>query len=140
MSDFNQAIKWLEEGKKIRRSGWFSDIFLKEDTAGNIYDESSDLRHYFTRNDFEAKNWETYCEGHDWVCCDSMEKGWVCEAGKLCKSKFCKNCGIKKPKEITLKKRSFPERIAYLKAKFDIGELNESMYKIQIKTLVRDLK
>ena len=75
MADFNQAIKWLKEGKKVRREYWtveslyckYSDkvwggskmkegIFFFKDNSENT------LKTEFIFLDFEATDWEIYEE------------------------------------------------------------------------------
>ena len=41
-----------------------------------------------------------------------------------------------KPNKFSLKERSFPEKIKYLKAKFDVGDINEEQYKFHIKVIM----
>ena len=149
MGTFRQAVEWLKEGKKVRRKDMTnSKFFIFLDEFRNIPyrttygGEETGKRFGFNMEHFGATDWEIYCEEHDWI----TEHKIGCRSGfrqcglMRCNIEICENCGIEKPKEITLKKRSFSERIAYLKAKFDVGELNEEMYKIQIAATVEDLK
>ena len=64
MSDFNQAIKWLKEGKKVRREDWDEGCFyilLSQIEYQNLsgHDEEFDV---FMKDDFEANDWEIYEE------------------------------------------------------------------------------
>ncbi|MCK5625037.1 hypothetical protein KAI04_04295 [Candidatus Pacearchaeota archaeon] len=63
MADFQQAIKWIKEGKKVRRKngGWF----LKSQKMLNLYKtETGELcvHQEFSIPDFEATDWEIYEE------------------------------------------------------------------------------
>ncbi len=121
MSDFSQAIKWLKEGKKVRRKYWQNEkLFLSEEEtsikeiSGNESNSSGFIMN--TLENFEATDWEIYCEEHEWFT------GYEChkcgntnlnekDIGKQCscgawsyksldyKKNICKNCGIKKPEE-----------------------------------------
>lgn len=64
MATFQEAIKWLEEGKKVKRSNWKIDgdahLFMLNETTnkevicydGNIY--------RFDYDDIKTKNWKLY--------------------------------------------------------------------------------
>ena len=148
MADFNQAVLWMQEEKKIRRKSWENpNMYIFPGWANKFHYHTSKEDHDgpsvdFKLEDFEATDWEIYCEKHDWInehklSCRPMYR----PCGILgCIVVMCKNCGLEKPKEIKLERRSFSERIAYLKAQFDIGDINEDMYKIQISAVVGDLK
>ena len=157
MVDFKQAIGWLKEGKKVRRKMWSENLYVVDDGYGIVkYQKEGDMM-TTGLGAFEATDWEIYCEEHEWIIYEdvvSLEEniaefydknpqfGWrgCPHPESYTRDKFCRNCGIRKPEEIKLEGRSFPERIAYLKAKFDIRELDEKMYKIQIAAVVEDLR
>ena len=129
MSNFKQAIEWLKEGKKVRRKKWKSNIICgisdsvwdgKEHKRG-IYFYDKDKMHTtlnlkFSLKDFEADDWEIYCEEHEWIPYQDIinenvaifykenpQFGWRgCPHPISYKNDmFCRNCGIRneKPKE-----------------------------------------
>ena len=141
MANFNQAIQWMREGKKVRRKNWVrADLYLFHEYGEifrNKYLEGVAQPMIFTFSNFEAIDWEIYCKEE--LCERSMDpkervfydRGF--EDGKHW------NKSDKKPEELLIK-RSFSESITYLKNQFDEGNMNEEFYKIQIKTLVESLK
>ena len=58
MSDFNQALKWMKEGKKVRRKCSQKCIFEKDEHTGFINLSNDDKRFHLV--DFESKDWEIY--------------------------------------------------------------------------------
>ena len=149
MSYCKQAIKWMKEGKKVGRKG----LFLNKQYVWQIVNaeggnkELTTLENPKTQlilSDFEATDWEIYCEEHEWIF--EHAEGDSCGHNKMVCEKLrcfmgrCKNCGMEKPKEIELKKRTFPERIAYFKNKFDQGDIDEQSYMIQIEAAVEAFK
>ena len=59
MADFNQAIKWLKEGKKIRRTDWGNvDIFLETRCQLIIYRDGT--KFITDLNDIDSNNWELF--------------------------------------------------------------------------------
>lgn len=109
MADFNQAIQWLKEGKKVRRKYWGNKElrgYMVDRNHIYFQDKQGAVSAEFLNviDNLEATDWEVYCE------------------------------------EIILEKKSFAESVSYLKAKFDVGEINEDMYKIQIAALVENIK
>lgn len=60
MSDFNQAIKWLIEGKGIKRTNWRIDgevhLVLKDEKVFDCYGKE----YRFDYDDIEALNWIIY--------------------------------------------------------------------------------
>ena len=54
MSDFNQAIKWIKEGKEIRRKSW-------EGKSTKGY-KPHYKEYKYSLEDFEAEDWEIYEE------------------------------------------------------------------------------
>lgn len=121
MADFQQAIKWLKEGKKVRRKS-FGDIerycYISMANIEKIADSHYSI---FDLNfeDFLANDWEIYCEEHE------FRTGYFCQKcdhkmnedhmGKRCpnceewtythkcyQENVCKNCGIKKHEVLPL--------------------------------------
>jgi len=59
MADFNQAIKWLKEGKKIRRNDWGNeDIFLETQCQLIVYRDGNAFN--VDLNDIDSNNWELF--------------------------------------------------------------------------------
>ena len=60
MADFNQAIKWLEEGKRIKRANWRIDgevhLILNE---GIVFDCYKKL-YRFDYDDIKTLDWKIY--------------------------------------------------------------------------------
>ena len=113
MSDFQQAIEWMKEGKKVRRVKWkfgyelhlYDDGYrISEKVLPNMKDkEFFEVKcGSFKIEDFEATDWEVYEE------------------------------------EIKLEKRSFSEAIAYVKAQFDTGVICEETYKMHIAAIMEN--
>ena len=70
MANFEQAIKWLEEGYGIKRTNWRIDgevhlILKEEDGEKNVLDCYEDL-YRFDYDDITAKNWIIYKEKITW--------------------------------------------------------------------------
>ena len=61
MSNFQQAIQWLKEGKKVRRPSWEDDSYWKLGSAGIILwaDETPAKIHL---NQINANDWGIYEE------------------------------------------------------------------------------
>ena len=76
MSDFKQAIKWLNEGKKVRRSSWKNlDCFIyAEKYLEPILLAPSGREEWFGICDFEATDWEIYEEKKDESLSDKIYK------------------------------------------------------------------
>lgn len=36
MADIKQAAKWMEQGHRVRRPGWYEDIFMRSDSGGVV--------------------------------------------------------------------------------------------------------
>ena len=93
MADFKQAIQWLKEEKKVRRKDWKGSelentgLFLINKSG--VCHKVGNSTEYFNLNilDFEAKDWEVYCEEHEF----KFNIGAPNEE--------CIRCGIEKPKE-----------------------------------------
>lgn len=63
MADFQQAIKWLKEGKKVRRKYWNKDYAVYLSEGGIWYKErDAEFRNTFYVGDFEATDWEIFEE------------------------------------------------------------------------------
>ena len=145
MSDFKKAVKWLKEGKKVRRSTWGKKYYYyMKYSSVREHSDGTEINAWFGKTHFEATDWEIYCEEHEWIF--EHAEGDSCGHNKMVCEKLrcfmgrCKNCGMEKPKEIELKKRTFPERIAYFKNKFDQGDIDEQSYMIQIEAAVEAFK
>jgi hypothetical protein len=63
MANFEQAIKWLREGKKIKRPEWkegsYWTLGIDETVMWN-----KDIIAHIHLNQIEAKDWEIYEESH----------------------------------------------------------------------------
>ena len=69
MADFQQAVKWMNQGKKVRRIFWEKDaryykllIFGVDETIKGINKNNKEYQAYFGIDDFEAIDWEIYKE------------------------------------------------------------------------------
>ena len=64
MSDFNKAIKWLIEGKGIKRTNWRIDgevhLILKEVNGENKVFDSYGKEYKFEYDDIITKKWMIY--------------------------------------------------------------------------------
>ena len=115
MADFNQATKWLKEGKTVRREYWNNEIVCgKSDHVWSGKKMQSGIYFYninkidmtlpdlrFDISDFSGKDWEIYCEEHDWYIIHQKGCGlndYACKELK-CNYPRCKNCGVEKPNE-----------------------------------------
>ena len=98
MADFNQAIKWLREGKKVRRSGWVKGSVLHNE-RGRILFGSENTTLLSCLPNLEATDWEIYCEEHNFSCYHIRNR---LECDSTC-TETCSNCGIEKPEETKLK-------------------------------------
>ena len=88
MADFKQAIKWMKEGRKVKSERYFEGdyFYIKNDIimfSSEGIDE--DEKQGFELDDFEATDWEIYCEEHDW------ENLPYCEP--MSGRRRCKDCG-----------------------------------------------
>ena len=36
MANIQQAAKWMQEGNRVRRPGWYDDIFMRCDSGGIV--------------------------------------------------------------------------------------------------------
>lgn len=97
MANFNQAIQWMKEGKKVRRRRvqqlkcyiWYIPNIDKGNRMLTTLEKPETL---LILDDFEATDWEIYCEEHEWVSYDEVRQAYLAKD-------HCKNCGIEKPKE-----------------------------------------
>ena len=65
MADFQQAIKWLKEGKKVRRSSWGNKtLYGYGEDFIHFSDEGGDSNAHFLNEvlSLEATDWEIYEE------------------------------------------------------------------------------
>ncbi len=64
MADFTQAIKWMKEGKKVRRESWLPKYFWKVDKALIVESHEGviDSRDIYTIGE---SDWEIYEEDAD---------------------------------------------------------------------------
>ena len=72
MADFQQAIKWTKEGKRVRRNNQIKEVYyeLIEDDLIVKYNQGRDV--IFDLRDFEATDWEIYEEDDDWELGEQM--------------------------------------------------------------------
>lgn len=65
MANFEQAIKWMKEGKKVCRSSWCttSQLSLIEGHIGYNDDINFNMSNI---DNFEATDWKIYNEDKDW--------------------------------------------------------------------------
>ena len=87
MADFNQAIKWLKEGKKVRRNAFTQKDFFVVSGGTYIYwKEVGGGRWNPDMLDYEATDWEiVICKNnnHDWEkhgCASPLKEYFVCKA------------------------------------------------------------
>ncbi len=64
MSDFKQAIKWLKDGKKVRRKNFGKPRYLHL-TVGSVIELDVLGVYPFKIHDLEADDWEIYEEEKD---------------------------------------------------------------------------
>jgi hypothetical protein len=65
MTDFKQAVEWMKEGKKVRRSFWSDKTWFIRSKDNNILDNNGLQRHYNIES-IEATDWEIYQEEDNW--------------------------------------------------------------------------
>ena len=60
MADFKQAIRWMKEGEKVRRSKWANNYYIKCVSQTYIEEEGPDHSSSYESKilDFEATDWE----------------------------------------------------------------------------------
>lgn len=108
MANFNQAIKWMKEGKKVRKKSIFNKSFFIHLGIKDSYRPSWDKQIWgpggepydFDITDFEADDWEIYCKEHEW---ENLEHTFPLPGEKefkITEGNYCKNCGIEKPEEL----------------------------------------
>ena len=119
MTNFNQAIKWMKEGKKVKRKGvqqiecyiWHIPNIDKGNRMLATIKQPNTL---LILDDFEATDWEIYCEEHEWIFGHRLGCGgntYACR--KLgCNKGRCKHCGIEKSEtELKTLKDFFDEQL-----------------------------
>jgi len=62
MADFKQAIKWLREGKKVRRGGWYKELVAVNADCIRLTFEDRKSNLGLGCADCEATDWEIYEE------------------------------------------------------------------------------
>lgn len=63
MANFQQAIKWLNEGKKVRRKSWSKDSYFDEARNGlKLFSCEKESGCPLLIGDLKATNWEIYEE------------------------------------------------------------------------------
>ena len=65
MADFNQAIKWMKEGRNVRRIHWkdWSGFHLyNADGIGIMFSNNRHISDKLSISDLEATDWEIYEE------------------------------------------------------------------------------
>ncbi len=70
MTNFEQAVKWMREGKKVKRKVWKEKLYFEtnnkfkidDDITKIIMDSYGEQVDYFTIAMFIAKDWEIYEE------------------------------------------------------------------------------
>lgn len=77
MADFIQAVKWMEEGKKVKNSDMGKDVYLFEEN-GKIYhrglqDSKDDRVRMVPHTYFFKSDWEIVGEKDDWKLSDQFE-------------------------------------------------------------------
>ena len=115
MADFKQAIKWMKEGKKIRRPNYYEDDYSYLHNGNVMMDNKENLA--ITLEQFEATDWEIYCEEHEWINYEDIinknpaifykenpQFGWrgCPHPSSYKEDKFCRSCGVMKTEEIKL--------------------------------------
>ena len=139
MADFQQAIKWLKEGKKVRRKDWGNKtLYAEGDRFVNFTDQTGDCSGYFFHEirNIEANDWEIYEERY--YECPNCKK-------KLDKSFMGKQCGcghwtyhhtcFKEGKK-EIKKESLSDNIERIE--FPNGVFHEVCYTDAIKEKVQN--
>ena len=65
MADFNQAVKWMKEGKKVRRKKYVKTYFRFDGELNEMVNQDN---YNFCANlkDLEATDWEIYEDGANW--------------------------------------------------------------------------
>jgi hypothetical protein len=66
MADFMQAVKWMKEGKKVRRSFWDKNVFLQPNGRNGEITNNDGKTGQFSYCYFEATDWEIYEEEDGW--------------------------------------------------------------------------
>ena len=77
MSNFKQAIKWLREGKKVRRPKWNEDSYWEMGSEERICFHGRNAHVHL--NQLEEKDWELYVKpilpgiSSDWEYCEEKD-------------------------------------------------------------------
>lgn len=64
MADFKQAVKWMEEGKKVRVTNYIKGEYLF--IEGNRFFDEEDNEYSLFVDDTLSTDWEIYEEKYDW--------------------------------------------------------------------------
>lgn len=72
MADFKQALKWMKEGKKVRRPHWGSKYLSKSTEYRINYDMFGKFQE-LEIFDFEATDWEIYEVKDNWNAMDNLQ-------------------------------------------------------------------
>lgn len=150
MADFQKAIEWMKEGKKVRRKdhSWFCK--LRSGKIRTMWISGGKEVSLESLTHFEATDWEIDCEEHDWflgfVCnkCGNPEiyekdMGHKCSCGnwlyhhKCFKDNVCKNCGMEKHKESLSDKRFDTNGV--LQGKIFVRDVKEKIQNVQKRLL-----
>jgi hypothetical protein len=63
MSDIQQAAKWMQEGKKVRRALWAPSYFIRSTRAGFFHDDQGVMLTWLMVEDLLADDWEIF----EWI-------------------------------------------------------------------------
>ncbi len=72
MADFQQAVKWMKEGKKVRRAASSVSDYRFMDEGRIKYNLNGVVTPGITGNAVEATDWEIYEEEEDWELGEQM--------------------------------------------------------------------
>ncbi len=109
MADFQQAVKWMKEGKKVRTPSYNQGDYSYINEDGVMLDNLGNSG--LNLELLEATNWVIYCEEHDWGIAGQE----YTEKEGTSYYLICKNCGFKKKES---PKESLSDKIE------DIGEID----------------
>ena len=76
MANFEQAVEWMKEGKKVRLRSWGENVYIYND-GGMIKHSTERIRETFSffLTYFIATDWEIYKEEDNWNLAD-CEAPW----------------------------------------------------------------
>ena len=103
MADFNQAIKWMKEGKKVRSKSVSNDqwYLFKNESQGSVgfiflhHSKMSEPKIWGPNlSMLEKTDWEIYCD-HEWI----VGKYIPNDKGGVDATTYCVICDIEEPKE-----------------------------------------